>query len=331
VPFIITRNHSTPEGFAGMRPKIHLPSKKNLQRQSISGIKDTIYLEQVRINPISEYAASLVGFNSFLFKQIAPQILFSVLLTVVTVIAFFVLYRSLRTQQRLIGLKNDFISNVSHELKTPVATVSVALEALKNFHALHDPKRTQEYLDIAQMELNRLTLMTDKILKSAVFESKGITLQQESVDLATITAQVLDSMKLIFEKNQAQTNFSTEGNDFTVNGSAAHLTNVVYNLIDNALKYSPVQPRLFVHLKNNPETVTLTIQDNGLGIAPEYKKRIFEKFFRIPTGDIHNIKGYGLGLSYVASVIEEHRGSIDVVSEAGKGSTFIIHLPKTHA
>lgn len=292
--------------------------------------RDTVFLDAVRLNPISSYSATLVEFRGFILKQIAPQILFSILLTVVTVIAFFVMYKSLRTQQRLMDLKNDFISNVSHELKTPVATVSVALEALKNFHALNDPKLTQEYLDIAQKELNRLTLMTDKILKSAVFESKGITIQNEPVDLATITAQVIDSMKLVFEKHKAETNFTTEGEDFIVEGSTAHLTNVIYNLVDNALKYSPLQPRLSVHIKDNHDNVVLTVQDNGLGIAPEYKKKIFEKFFRVPTGDIHNIKGYGLGLSYVASVVKEHGGTIDVVSEEGKGSTFIIHLPKIH-
>jgi two-component system phosphate regulon sensor histidine kinase PhoR len=125
-----------------------------------------------------------------------------------------ILYRNVRAQQRLMELKNDFISNVTHELKTPVATVSVALEALKNFNALNDPKLTNEYLDIARNELNRLTLMTDKILKAAVFENKGITIQKESVDLHTTVAQILDSMRLIFEKRQAIVSFRSNRRKF---------------------------------------------------------------------------------------------------------------------
>ncbi|HET9054114.1 MAG TPA: HAMP domain-containing sensor histidine kinase, partial [Cyclobacteriaceae bacterium] len=253
------------------------------------------------------------------------------MLTAITLVAFVILYRNVRAQQRLMELKNDFISNVTHELKTPVATVSVALEALKNFHALNDPKLTNEYLDIARNELNRLTLMTDKILKAAVFENKGITIQKETVDLHQTVARILDSMRLIVEKRQATVSFQAEGENFSVTGEAAHITNVIYNLLDNALKYSPDKPVITIALKETPATVVLSIQDEGLGISNEYKKKIFEKFFRIPTGDIHNIKGYGLGLSYVAGVVKAHGGSIDVQSEPGKGSTFIIHWPRNPA
>ena len=289
---------------------------------------DTIQVESVRFNPGSRYNASLFSIQRFILKQIAPQILFSFLLTIITLIAFIVLYRNVRAQQRLMELKNDFISNVTHELKTPVATVSVALEALKNFHALNDPKLTNEYLDIARNELNRLTLMTDKILKAAVFENKGISIQKESVDLQKTVSQILDSMRLIFEKRQAVVSFNPEGENFTLAGEHAHITNVIYNLLDNALKYSPNQPVITIGLRETSSELILSIQDEGLGISDEYKKKIFEKFFRVPTGDIHNIKGYGLGLSYVAGVVKAHEGSIEVQSGSGKGSTFIIHWPK---
>lgn len=289
---------------------------------------DTIQLESLRFNPVSRYSASIFPIQNFILKQIAPQILFSFLLTIITLIAFVVLYRNVRAQQRLMELKNDFISNVTHELKTPVATVSVALEALKNFHALNDPKLTNEYLDIARNELNRLTLMTDKILKAAVFENKGITIQKESVDLHRTITQVIDSMKLIFEKRQATISFNPEGDQFIITGETAHITNVIYNLLDNALKYSPNHPVITIGLKETTEEVILSVKDEGLGIPDEYKKKVFEKFFRVPTGDIHNIKGYGLGLSYVAGVVKAHEGSIRVQGESGKGSTFIIHWLK---
>lgn len=292
---------------------------------------DTIQLESLRFNPVSRYQASVFPVRSFILRQIAPQILFSFLLTLITCVAFVILYRSVRAQQRLMELKNDFISNVTHELKTPVATVSVALEALKNFHALNNPKLTNEYLDIARNELTRLTLMTDKILKAAVFENKGISIQKEVVDLRQTISHILDSMRLIFEKRQAAVSFNSVGENFTLAGEHAHITNVIYNLLDNALKYSPAQPVITIGLTETPGELILSVQDEGLGIPDEYKKKIFEKFFRIPTGDIHNIKGYGLGLSYVAGVVKAHEGSIHVQSEPGKGSTFSIHWPKHRA
>jgi two-component system, OmpR family, phosphate regulon sensor histidine kinase PhoR len=328
VGFVVTHQTNPPEKFHAFRARPE-NNEPNDDENHVYG--DTIKLESLRFNPISRYNASIFPIQSFILKQIAPQILFSLLLTIITVIAFVILYRNVRAQQRLMELKNDFISNVTHELKTPVATVSVAIEALKNFHALNDPKLTKEYLDIAQNELNRLTLMTDKILKASVFENKGITIQKESVDLQKVTAQILDSMRLIFEKRQAQVVFNPEGESFLIAGENAHITNVIYNLLDNALKYSPAQPVIDITLKEASSEVILSVKDAGLGIADEYRKKIFEKFFRVPTGDIHNIKGYGLGLSYVAGVVKAHNGSIDVQSESGKGSTFIIHWPKHRA
>lgn len=325
--FIIEHQVTSPENFRMFRR----PDSNTANEDHTYIYSDTIQLDGLRFNPVSRYTASVFPIQSFILRQIAPQILFSLLLTLITLIAFVVLYRNVRAQQRLMELKNDFISNVTHELKTPVATVSVALEALKNFHALNDPKLTNEYLDIARNELNRLTLMTDKILKAAVFENKGISIQKETVDLHATVAQILDSMRLIFEKRQAIVSFRPEGENFIVEGENAHITNVIYNLLDNALKYSPKQPVITIGLTETSKELVLSIKDEGLGIADEYKRKIFEKFFRVPTGDIHNIKGYGLGLSYVAGVVKAHGGSIDVESESGKGSTFIIHWPKPHA
>lgn len=289
---------------------------------------DTLVTDRVNLNPIHTYAAVFPNIQTPILKEIAPQILFSGFLTFITVTAFVIMYRSLRSQQRLNDLKNDFINNVTHELKTPVATVSVALEALKDFHALDNPERTKEYLSIAQNELNRLTLMTDKVLKASVFETQGISFIPERVDLHAIVEQVLASLKLVFEKNNTRVTYVEEGNDFSLNGSEVHLTNVVYNLFDNALKYGIDNSSIDVALKEANGYLEFSIRDHGIGIAKEYQKKIFEKFFRVPTGDVHNVKGYGLGLNYVAGVVKKHDGKIEVESEVGKGSLFIIRLPK---
>ena len=333
LPFIIKRESQVMEG---MLPS-HL-SRLMRNREADGNTRlpaeifsDTLKTNWVQTDPVNRYAASITGVRAIVLKEITPQILFSFFLTMLTSVAFLFMYRSLRTQQKLMQLKNDFISNVTHELKTPVTTVSVALEALRNFKGLENPQRTEEYLNIAQSELNRLTILTDKILKTAIFESKGVNFETESVDLFLTLEQVLHSMKLVFEKQKAQVTFEKQGDTFTIHGGSVHLTNVIYNLLDNALKYSEGEPSISISLAENENQVILKVADKGIGIPKEYNKKIFEKFFRVPMGDVHTVKGYGLGLSYVESVIKIHKGKIEVQSEHGKGSTFTIWLPKLQA
>jgi two-component system phosphate regulon sensor histidine kinase PhoR len=290
--------------------------------------KASMRTEWMRFSPNLRYAAVFGNVRSYIYLQISPQITFSIALTLITSAAFFMMYRSVRSQQKLMDLKNDFISNITHELKTPVTTVSVALEALRNFKGLENPQTTREYLDIAQGELNRLTILTDKVLKTAVFDKGAVSFENEQVDLHKTVDQILHSMKLIFEKQKAHVTFERQGNSFTIRGGSVHITNVIYNLLDNALKYSVSEPQISVRLEEDANKVVLKVADKGIGIPVEYKKKIFEKFFRVPTGDVHNIKGYGLGLSYVESVVRSHRGLIEVSSRPGEGSVFTISLPK---
>jgi two-component system phosphate regulon sensor histidine kinase PhoR len=264
---------------------------------------------------------------SYLLKKLTLPILFSIFLVGITVVSFVLLYRNLVKQRRLAELKNEFISNVTHELKTPIATVGVAIEALKNFNAIHDPQRTKEYLDISQNELQRLSLLVDKVLKLSMFERKELELKKEQFNYRQLVEEVMNSMRLQFEKYHAKVNLHTEGDNFIVEADKLHITSVVYNLLDNALKYSKENPVIDVRLTATPESIGLSVSDNGIGIEPAYKEKIFDKFFRVPTGDKHNIKGYGLGLSYVAEVIKRHRGNVYVESELGKGSTFTAKFP----
>lgn len=331
VPFEV--NHSafipTPMQLGAGNRTMLRRSEENLDEQVEARVfSNSLNSDWVRFDPVHRYAVELTDFRPYLIKAIAPQILFSVFLTLLTTAAFIILYRSIRAQQRLMQLKNDFISNITHELKTPVTTVGVALEAIKNFKGQNNPELTSEYLDIAQNELNRLNILTDKILKTAIFEDKGIAFDAELVDLSKLVDQVLGSMKLLLEKQKATVHIEKEGEDFRLSGGPVHLTSVIYNLLDNALKYSPVNPEITIRLKEEGDFLLLSVKDHGIGIADEYRKKVFEKFFRVPTGDVHNIKGYGLGLSYVETVIKSHHGSITVESEPGKGSEFIIRLPK---
>ena len=240
------------------------------------------------------------------------------------------IYRSLRQQKRLIALKNDFISNITHELKTPITTVGVAIEALSNFNALQDPKRTEEYLDISKNELKRLSLLVDKVLRTSLFEKQEPELKLEFFDLRELIDEILKTMKLQFDKFAANVKFEWSGNDFQLEADRMHLMSVIYNLIDNALKYSNQQPEIHIKLASQGKNLALHVSDNGLGIPKEYSNRIFDKFFRVPEGDRHDTKGHGLGLSYVASVIQKHKGQIKVDSQLGKGSEFTVTIPKAY-
>lgn len=273
------------------------------------------------------YRVAISNTTAFVLKKMWSQILVSLLLVGLTVFSFTLLMRSLVQQRKLTQIKNDFISNITHELKTPIATVSVAIEALRNFDALHDPEKTKEYLEISSNELQRLSFLVDKVLKLSMFEKHQVELKEEIVDLAVLVKDVVNSMKLQFEKYKAQVNVQLHGYRFNIEADRLHITSVLFNLLDNALKYSKENPSIRVELKEETERILLSITDNGIGIPAEFHKKIFDKFFRVPAGDTHNVKGYGLGLSYVAYVIQRHYGSIEVESQPGIGSRFIIKLP----
>lgn len=287
-------------------------------------LRDSLNTEPVRLNPHIRYSASIAGVRVLILKEIAPQILFSIVLTLTIITAFMFMYKSIRSQQRLMIQKSDFISNITHELKTPVATVSVALEALQHFDVSTNPEKSREYLNIAQQELSRLSAITDNILKTTLLEEGVVSIQKEAIDLDSIVDKTISSLSLLIEKSKTSIDFRRSGNDFRMIGNALHLGNVVSNLIENAIKYSITNPVISIQLKKTGEDLLLSIRDEGPGIAKEYHQKIFEKFFRIPTGNIHNIKGYGLGLSYVSSVIKAHQAHIELKSEIGKGCEFLI-------
>lgn len=280
-------------------------------------------------NPIT-YRLELSNTFLFLFKRILPTLLLSLFIITFTTLSFYLLYRNLQRQQRLADIKNEFISNITHELKTPIATVSVAIEAMRSFNAALDPEKSKEYLDISANELQRLSMLVDKVLKLSMFEKKEVELKYETLDMKELVAEVTTSMRLQFEKHGAQVNVAADG-DTVFEGDRLHLVSVIFNLMDNALKYSTGTPKIDLNIKGTPARLYLTVKDSGIGIPAEYKDKIFDKFFRVPTGNLHNAKGYGLGLSYVAHVINKHKGTIKVESAEGNGCQFMISLPKNTA
>jgi len=285
----------------------------------------------VGLSQAHAYQATFVNPFNYILNKIKLQVLFSFLLIIITLLSFIFLYRNLINQRRLALMKNEFISNITHELKTPIATVNVAVEALRNFNALQSPEKTKEYLDISASELQRLSLLVDKVLRLSMFENKEIELRKEKFDLYALTEQIIATMKLQFDKANAVVNLTREGERSVIDADKIHIASMIYNLLDNALKYSKEKPEITVKIISHSGYIELCVSDNGIGIAPEYRQKIFEKFFRVPSDAHHDIKGYGLGLSYVNHIARRHLGFIEVESEPGKGSTFHIKLPYEEA
>ncbi|GAA4843746.1 HAMP domain-containing sensor histidine kinase [Algivirga pacifica] len=248
-------------------------------------------------------------------------------LTFCTVFSLLYALRLIFSQKKVSEMRRDFINNLTHEFKTPIATVSLALEALLKFDIRKDDQKTVQYLEMAQKENKRLGVMVQKVLNIAASEKGTLRLQLEPLEMHQLLEEVFSQLKIQVEEYGGSLTWEFVRVPIWVYGDAIHLSNVMSNLLDNALKYSVKQPEIKVRTTIHQNELLISVEDTGIGIEKEYIGQVFDKFFRVPTGDIHNVKGFGLGLSYAAMVIQRHMGEITVNSEVGKGSVFTIHLP----
>lgn len=278
----------------------------------------------------SSLAVNISKYQIYLIKNLLPQILFGLILLILTGAAFTISFISLKKQMELNLIRNEFVANISHELKTPVATVKVALEAIQNFDLKNEPAKADEYIRIAQVEMNRLDMLVQNVLTSSIYDgaSNGF-MQPERVSLKSIVDEVTQSMQIRFKQMNAQISIDTEGFDFDIVADRLHVQGVLINLIDNSLKYVEVSPKIAIKLFEESSRVILTVSDNGIGIPEEYISKIFDKFFRVPTQNRHNVKGYGLGLSYAAMVMKQHKGTISVENNKDAGCKFTLTFPKS--
>lgn len=251
----------------------------------------------------------------------------SLFLLIVTIWAFVYMLRTILQQKRLSEIKNDFINNMTHELKTPIATVSAAVEALQHFNAMNDPAKAKDYLDISRQELNRLSSLVEKVLNIAVEERREFELQPEAVDVAALLDEVAQRYHV---QNGRTVEISVEHNltDPIIQVDKTHFTNAIQNLVDNAIKYSSDPVRVHIKCTKEEGWLRVAVRDNGIGIPKAYQQSIFEQFFRVPQGNLHNVKGFGLGLAYVKKIVEKHGGRISVKSEPGHGSEFTVAIPQ---
>lgn len=264
------------------------------------------------------------NFSGYLRWKVLPQAAFILVLLFLTGAAFWLAYRSLKAQISLSQMKDDFISNMSHELKTPIATVKVALEALNTFNIIDDPVKGRAYLGMATSEMDRLELLATQVLNTSLMETGNICLQREAYNLDALLKEVLLGMQLRMEQLGARAALHISGNNFSIPMDKLHLQGVLVNLLDNSLKYGGKNVFIDIRLTEEQGAVRLEFCDNGPGIPDEYRERVFEKFFRVPSGNRHRIKGHGLGLSYAAHVMRQHNGAIGVRNLVSGGCMFTL-------
>lgn len=316
------------------KDKVNIPfalivrSKEQAKDSNLSENKlTTNFVSSGIIEPVM-YKAEFKNPFKYIAKKLALPFVLSILLLAFVTTAFVVLYKNMKAQHKLATMKNDFISNITHELKTPISTVSVAVEAMRNFNALNNPQKTKEYLDISASEISRLSLLVDNVLKLSMFENDKIELDKQSFDIVQLINEILNALSIQFEQHQAIIEFHPSQQNILVYADKLHLSSVIFNLLDNAIKYSKNQPTIFVTAQQLEGRIEIKVKDQGIGIEKQFHDKIFNKFFRVSEGaDRHNVKGYGLGLSYVYYIIKKHNGHINIESEKNKGTTFIINLP----
>jgi two-component system phosphate regulon sensor histidine kinase PhoR len=240
---------------------------------------------------------------------------------------FYYSVNSLLNQKKLSNIKNDFINNMTHELKTPVSTIALALEVIKDKEINKSPEKTERYLNIITEENRRLGTQIEKVLQIAKLEKGDLNLHFEPIDINEVLDQVVKNQGVQMEQHGVKLNLDLQAEETIVSADRVHLTNIVFNLMDNAIKYSKEQPEISIATSNTTSALSITISDNGIGIPKDQLNKIFEKFYRVPKGDLHDVKGFGLGLSYVKNMVEMHKGSITVNSKIEEGTEFSINLP----
>ncbi len=279
---------------------------------------------------LGEGSTLLVSFpnqKSFLLHKIWTSMASSGVLLLTIIFCFGYAVQTIIKQKKISEIKNDFINNMTHEFKTPISTVALACEALQDEQLASQVSFQKRYLKIISEENKRLGLQVEKVLQMAALDRQDFRLKMEPVNINLVIEKAIDNIALQVQKRNGHILSELNAAPNQIIGDPMHLTNIVQNLLDNANKYSPEEPEILVRTRNIDGGILVTVEDHGLGMSKESVQKIFERFYRVPTGNLHDVKGFGLGLAYVKTMVEAHGGTIKVKSEVKKGSTFEIHLP----
>ena len=248
---------------------------------------------------------------------------------VMLVVIFFFVYTLfvILKQRRLSEVQNDFINNMTHEFKTPLATIAISSEVLKDPSIAKNPERLLNYATIIENESQRLKQQVERVLQMAQTEKADVGLKKEQQDIHELIKEAVDNHKVALSSKRGEVGLALNATNSHILADKLHFTNVIGNLLDNAIKYCEKEPRISITTSNSEASIQIEISDNGIGISPENQKKIFARFYRVPTGNRHDVKGFGLGLNYVKLIVEAHKGKISVQSKPGNGSIFTIVLP----
>jgi len=268
--------------------------------------------------------------RQYILGQVWPMVIISIIFVIIIILSFIYTLIMYFRQGKLSELKTDFINNMTHEFKTPVSTISLACEALNDKDIKKSDELYQAYINIINEENKRLGLMAERILQSAALEKGDLVLHKEMIDLHEVLNEVIRNIGIQIEIKDGQIIKDFQAVNSMVEADRMHLVNVIQNLLDNANKYTPVRPQIVVSTRDAAGGLAICIQDNGIGISKADQKKIFDKLYRVPEGNIHNFKGFGLGLSYVKTVVESHGGSVKLESELKKGTKMEVFIPRNN-
>jgi len=260
--------------------------------------------------------------------SVLQTLLLSVLFTGIILFCFWYTIQVIIRQKKLSEMKNDFINNMTHEFKTPIATISLAADSIGSPMIMSHPDKIKRFVDIIRQENRRMNSQVERVLQMAMIDKKDFQLSLDDLNLHEVIQQAVDNFSLQVEKREGTLYTDLQASRPVIEGDATHIASIIHNLLDNANKYSPEKPDITISTRDVPMGVEITVTDKGIGISKEARKHIFDKFYRVHTGNIHDVKGFGLGLSYVKAIMTAHKGLVDVKSEPGKGSSFTLTFPK---
>ena len=263
----------------------------------------------------------------FLQRNSNVFVYMSFVLVLIIAAMFIISLRALANQRKLDQMKSEFINNMTHEIKTPLATIGLACEMLRDETISQDSDSRQNFIGIINDENQRMRVLVETILQSAKMSNKNFRISPKEVDVHQIIEKVAQSFALTLSNRGGSLKTNLNADPSVIEADELHLTNLIYNLIDNGIKYSTDAPDITVSTDIVDHQLVLSVSDHGIGISKEDQKHVFEKFYRVSTGNVHNVKGFGIGLNYVAQVVKLHQGHIALESELGQGSTFVITLP----
>lgn len=266
----------------------------------------------------------------YLVKAVWLMLIASTLFIAIILLTFIKTIYTIVKQKQLNEIKNDFISNMTHELKTPISTIALACEAISDPDVDKSSQRIQSFVGMIRDENRRLGMLVENVLKTAVLDRGEVQMEKDEIDLNELIKDVVKNIQIQATSRGGYIGINLNANPSVIKADRVHFSNIIYNLLDNAIKYSVKAPEVNIATVTDKKGITIKVSDKGLGIAKDDQRKIFEKFYRVPTGNVHNVKGFGLGLSYVKAIVEKHWGNITLESSLGKGSIFTIYIPFQH-